>query len=689
VKVLLKRLKLILHSNYTYFILIFIVLLISLIRITLPKKSHLIKNNKTFTGTIVKYNIDEMRLSMTLKNKEKFLANYYFKNEKEMQNFQKTIKLGDCIKVVGETSLPKQNTTKNIFNYQKYLQNKNIFYIIKVAKYQKISSSNNIYYKIKQKLSKNLEKNYYLQTLILGNKDMIPEKVMTSYQENGISHILAISGMHISILSYLILKIMKIIIPSTKKSYLLTIVLLLCYISFANISPSIIRSSISFILLSFNKLYNLELSPIKIFILVVALTILINPFFIFDIGFLYSFTISLALIITITKKKNYLKNLLTTSAIAFYISIPISLYYFYQINLLSIIYNLFYIPLISIIIYPLSIIVLLCPYLLPLYNFFTNILEITSIFLDKITLGKLIFIKLPFYIYLLEFLLILYSLICKNKYLHKKVYLFTILILLLHYFYPFYHQEDYLKVIDVGQGDSLLLHSKTESILIDTGGVATAKKQSIVTKTTIPLLKSLGIKKLKYLILTHNDFDHMGEAKSLLTNFKVEEVLINQGPINKLESALIKEGYLIRKIKQDEHLTCGNIDLIQLNKNMSNENDSSQIYYVKYQNISALLMGDASIKSEKELLKTYDFHHINILKIGHHGSNSSTSNELLAKINPNLALISVGKDNIYNHPHQEVLEKLKRYEIPYYLTSESGTITIDLDSKIITEDNID
>lgn len=681
----LKKLKIILHSNYTYFILIFIVLLISLIRITLPRKSNRI-NDQKFTGTLVKYNINNMNLSMTLKNKEKILANYYFKTDEDLRKFKKNIRLGDRIEVIGNFSLPKENTTKNTFNYRKYLHTKNIFYIIKVDKYKKISSSNNIYFKIKQNLSQNLEKNCYLQTLILGNKDMIPERVMASYQENGISHILAISGMHISILSYLILKAMKKIFSSSKISYLLTIILLLCYISFTNISPSIIRGSLFFIILSFNSLYNLELSHIKTFLLVLVITILINPLFIFDIGFLYSFAISLALIITTTKKKNYLKNLLTTSAIAFYISIPISLYYFYQINLLSIIYNLFYIPLISIIIYPLSLIVLLCPYLLPLYNFFTNILENTSIFLNRITLGKLIFIKLPFYIYLLEFLLILYSISCKNKTLYRKSYLFSLLIILLHYFYPLYHQENYLKMIDVGQGESLLIHSKNESILIDTGGVATAKKQNIVTKTTIPLLKSLGIKKLKYLILTHNDFDHMGEAKSLLTNFKVEEVIINQGPINKLESSLIEEDYLIRKIKQDEHLTCGNIDLIQLNKNMSNENDSSQIYYVKYQNLSALLMGDASIKSEKELLKIYDFHHINILKIGHHGSKSSTSNELLEKTKPNLALISVGKDNIYKHPHQEVLEKLKNHQITYYLTSKSGTITINLDSKIITED---
>ena len=231
-------------------------------------------------------------------------------------------------------------------------------------------------------------------------------------------------------------------------------------------------------------------------------------------------------------------------------------------------------------------------------------------------------------------------------------------------------------MIDVGQGDSILIHSNNESILIDTGGKSNNQEDEskIALNTTIPLLKSLGIKKLKYLILTHGDADHMGEAKYLIENFKVQNILINNGEFNYLEKELIKQTNNISVAYEGLSINCGNIEMIQLNTDLQDENDSSQIYYATYKNYSLLFTGDASVKSEEYILNKYNIGEIDILKVGHHGSKTSTGEGLINRTNPKISLISAGEDNKFNHPHKIVLDSLNNSKI--YRTDMNGTVTI-------------
>ena len=487
--------------------------------------------------------------------------------------------------------------------------------------------------------------------------------------------------MHITLLSSIILKILKKFKIKETKRYIITSLLLILYLSLIGLSPSALRGVLFFILFSINKIYYFYIKPQNIFILVLSITLLINPYFIYDIGFQYSFLISITLILTTNLiTGNYLLKLLKTSTISFLISIPISLSNYYQINLMSIIYNLFFVPYVSIIIFPLSLITLFIKQLLPIYNILIFILEKLSLFAAKISIGKLIFFKTTSIIYIIYLLIIILVFIkLKNK--NIKPLIILIVLLLLHYIYPTFTRSTYIKMIDVGQGDSILIHSNNESILIDTGGVLNygeEDKSKIVLNTTVPLLKSLGIKKLKYLILTHGDADHMGEAKYLIDNFKVENVIINLGEINYLEKELIEKRKDTKKGYEGLQISCGKIQLIQLNKEYQDENTGSQIYYATDGNVNILLTGDASIESELNLIKKYNLPKIDILKVGHHGSKTSTGEKLLQNIKPKLALISCGEDNKFGHPHRFVINNLETYNINYYLTSNQGTITIDL-----------
>ncbi len=677
------KLRTILLHNYPYIFLLILALTISFIRLNIPKNSHYLKDDKEFIGTIINYSINDSKVTILLKGKEKLILNYYFKNQKEKAYYKENYFLNDTIKVSGDLKIPSKNTTFNLFNYKSYLKHKNIFYMVNVNEMSKIKSNKNIYYYLKQKLIDRLNYNDYLYTFILGDKSYLSKDATLSYQENGLSHLFAISGMHISLLASLISKILKKLKLSEKSIFHTTTTLLLIYLSITNISSSIIRGVLFYILFSINKIYYFYIKPTNLFIVAISITILINPNYLYDIAFYYSFSISLSLIIesNYLKSKNYIIGLLKVSFLSFVVSLPITLYTFHQINILSILLNLIYVPLVSIIIFPLSLLTVIIPYIIPIYNILVKIMEVSSVYLSKISIFKLIFPHLNICIYLLYYIFII--ILIKSKY---KYYKLLILLLLIHYNYPILQNGIYINIIDVGQGDSILIHSKNEAILIDTGGIPTYKNNwngnkqssSIVKNTTIPFLKTLGIRKINYLILTHGDYDHMGEAEMLVENYKVNTVIFNTGKYNYLEKRLIKilNEKNINYYKDVDSLSLKDNELYFLNtKIYGNENDNSNVIYLNYNNFKILFMGDAGIEKEKDILETYDLNNIDFIKIGHHGSNTSSGKNFIKTINPKTCLISVGKDNKFGHPKESVLKTLNDY-CQIYRTDQDGSIML-------------
>ena len=666
------KLRTILLSKYLYYGIFIIALIYTSIILNIPKTSNYKTPPTIISGTITSLTIIDNYLKITLKSSnESFILSYTFKNIKEQEEFKKTYHLGNEILVKGEATKPKNNSN---FNYQKYLERKNIYYLIKVKEYSLISSEQNIYYFFKEKIAYHLHNNSYLYTFIYGDKSYISKEVIRSYQTNGISHLFAISGMHITLLSSLILKLLKKLKVKENTSYFITIIFLLFYLLLVGPSASILRGVLFFILFSLNKIYYFYIKPFHLFLLVLSISLIFNPFFIYDLGFLYSFSISLALIETSSYLQgNYFISLLKTSLISFLVSIPISLYNFSSLNFLSIIYNLFFVPLISIIIFPLSLILVFCPFLLPIYNFLINILESLSLFLSKISLLTFTFRKINIVFYFLYYpLIILFinGLIKKEK----IKYLPLIIILLIHYSYPFFLNETYVKVQDVGQGDSIIIHSNNCTILLDTG-TSNDNNYSLSANTTIPTLKKLGIKKIDYLLLSHGDKDHMGEAINLVENFKVEKVIFNCGEFNELEKDLIK----VLDKKKIPYYSCIkelNIDDNKLyflnNKDYGNENDNSSVIYTELNNYKFLFMGDAGVEVEEDLIEKYNLQDIDVLKVGHHGSKTSSSKEFINEINPKYSIISVGKNNRYGHPNKEVLNNLNNSKI--YRTDQDGSI---------------
>ena len=627
----MKKLKTILQSNIITIFIFLITVFYILFYLNNKPESKYTKNENIITGYIYECDRKEDKIVLKVKGKENILVNYYddFKCE-----------LGSYIKTYGEIKKPEKNTNFYLFNYQNYLLTKKINYIFKADKIEKINTKIPFIYQIKNYLNKHIE-NYkskpYLEALVLGKDDNIKENVIESYQTNGISHLLAISGAQITLFSCGLLFILSKLF-SKNTSYLFTIMFLLFYLFITNFQSSILRAVAFFIILTINKQFELKISTLKLLIITLCTLLIINPYLIYSLGFILSFTVSFFLILfkgLINKYQNYFSKTLVISLIAFLSSAPIIINSFFKINLLSPIINLYFVPLVTFIIYPLALLIFIFR---PLDNIFLNIVTImekASLKLSNIDILNLSMSHINIIFFIIYYLIIIFILYNWQKGRNYVIVFF--IILLIHHNINYLNPYSTLTMIDVGQGDSFLLklkHNKA-NILIDTGGIASyddRKPYDIAKNILIPYLNAEGVNKLDYLIITHGDFDHGGMAKNLIKNFKIKHIILNREN-NNLEKEIIKKFKGKITNISEGIIKIENITLNFLNGlNTYDENKASLIIYTNIENRNILLMGDATKESENYILNTYNLPKMDILKVGHHGSNTSTSKKLIKKI---------------------------------------------------------
>lgn len=608
----------------------------------------------------------------------------YLDNLEEKENILDDLLYGAYVLVEGELIKPYNNTIPNNFNYKSYLSNKMIYYQLKIDNIKVIKESNNIIYKLKNKINKRIlkiDKTGYLKAFILGDNSLIDDMVYESYQSIGITHLFALSGMHVSLLSGIILKGLKKV--NNKLKYLIVIIVLISYGFIVGYPASIKRAITFFIIASINKIFNFKLSTLKILFITVFILIFLNYKIIYDIGFLYSVITVFGIFwgSNFIKSENIIYSSFKLSLVAFLFSLPITLVCFYEINILSIIYNMFYIPFVSVILYPFCLLTFILPFLEKILILLIKVMENISLFLNNIDFFKL---YLDFNIG--EILLFYILLLVILRYNRFKYFILLFLIVFIDLMIPYLDSSLYVYYLDVGQGDSSLIitpHLK-EVILIDTGGKLSFDTKlegdkSYVSEGTLSLLRSLGINKIDYLILTHGDYDHMGDAIYLVNNIKINKVIFNCGEYNDLEKELME----VLEQEKINYYTC--INELDINKNKiyflnsdiyDNENDNSNVTYFNFYNHNFLFMGDAGIDKEKYILDNYNLENIDFFKVGHHGSKTSSSKEFVNMINPKYSLVSVGRNNRYGHPNEEVLDILRDSKI--YRTDENGTIKLQI-----------
>ena len=235
--------------------------------------------------------------------------------------------------------------------------------------------------------------------------------------------------------------------------------------------------------------------------------------------------------------------------------------------------------------------------------------------------------------------------------------------------------------IDVGQADSILIHCKDENVLIDAGNSDSGTK-------LISYFNKYGINKFKYVFGTHAHEDHIGSMDDVILKYDIgafymPDVITTTKTFENLLDALDKKGYYfdVPKIDEEFNMCEGTLKVLYVGTDSSDLNSTSIVLKLKYGNNSFLFTGDATSDVEKEILNK-DIR-ADVLKVAHHGSKYSSTLSFLKSVMPKYAVISVGKDNSYGHPGDNILKRLDSLGVKTYRTDEVGTIIMESDGNDI------
>ena len=463
----MKKLKRVLQSKYLFkFLALVFVIGPFLFTRFYCFESKYNKSDKVFIGEVTKIRTTSSKLTLEIKGREKLIINYQFKEGQKLDN----LAYGDKILVRGNLVEPTKNTIPNSFDYKKYLYNKKIYYIVEADKINKIENNNNYLYTIKNILYKKIntmKSSSYIKTFILGDNSDISADIKEEYQNIGVSHLFSISSSHIYFISTIICYYLDRITYNKKIKRIIVNVFLIFFLLLLGIIPSLLRAILMYSLSTFNYLFRLNIKKIDIMMLVIILAIIIDPFIIYDIGFIYSYLISLFLIIFTNRirKKKGINKVIYTTLISFFASLPITIYNSYEINIISILVNVLLIPIVSTIIFPLSIIALILPFLDSFLYQLISLLENFTIFISSIEITIINFPKPNIIIIIIYYIILLIT-------LHKPKlsYLLLITILIIKAS-PYLDGDTNIVAFDVGQADCLLIQFpyNKKNILIDTG----------------------------------------------------------------------------------------------------------------------------------------------------------------------------------------------------------------------------
>jgi competence protein ComEC len=621
-------------------------------------------------------NLNKLKIdNLTIKIIDKYNDDSYickYKNNKLIIYFKNDYKLGDYVKITGVKSEIKEPNLKYLFNYKEYLKYQKIKLIV-YSKYDyKIKSGFShliLNYKIKEFIDNNF--NYktseYLNVLLINNDNDFNEITRNKINTLSASHLLCISGLHLSLFISLIQIVNKIFKLKEDKLNLLICIFLSIYCVIVNFSYSVLRVSLVFILKYIFDKKKIEFSSLDILSLVGIIILILNNYALFSLSFQLSFLVSFGLILSneYLNKLNIFKSLIMITIISNLITLPIIINLNNQINLISIIANLVLVIYFSYLFLPLSFGLLLFPFLEKFYLYLIFILEKIIDFFYKI---DWFIIKIPSIDVFEKIILIIivYNLL---RGLYDKSYLKVYIPIFILFFIANslkvnIRNNNEIIFFDIGQGDSSYYNYNGCSMLIDFYG------------SNYEYIYKKGIFELDYLVLTHGHDDHYSDLEKLLKSFKINNIMIsyydNTDIIKDIYKYQKKYKYNIVEVKSGDCVQCNKTSIKILNplENSNNLNNISIVFKLPFYEYSILYTGDMEKDMEEKLVNKYKgYLKSDILKVGHHGSNTSSSENFIKYVNPKLSVISLKENNKFGFPSKEVINRLNYYDSNILITS--------------------
>ena len=566
---------------------------------------------------------------------------------------------------------------------------------------------------------------------VIGDKEGVAKEIKDLYQKNGIAHLLAISGMHMSVIGLFFYRIFRRAGLGYGLAGVLSSVVVVFYGLLTGNSPSVARAVIMMILGFYasylGRTYDL-LSSASFAIILLSFQ---SPFILMQGGVQLSFGAVFAIggvmpVIAdwVGTEKLFARTISTSIAIQM-VTLPVILYHFYQLPLYGIFLNFLAIPLMDGVVYSgLAVIFFgsFCPvlgtYAAGIGNYILTFYEFACKWFARLPFYNLTFgrpgperlIGYGSFVLAVLFLLYLAYTMRRRKEKQKKdqneeeqepissclrrlFLLFIVYGCCMLFFIPAPIRGLEVLFLDVGQGDGILVRIKTSVILVDGGS---SSKKSLGEYTLEPCLKSLGVSVITYAFISHGDLDHLSGVRYLLEeseDVKIETVMLPyQGKedkeIKNLDMLARKRGTRVVYLKEGDGVSVEGLKIACLYPGTDDVADTvngqSEVLQMDYGNCHMLFTGDMGEKEEERLLERVGekgLSIINVLKTAHHGSKNSSSEPFLQVVSPRWAVISYGERNTYGHPHREVLERLEDLNAEVFKTGESGAIRLWTDGK--------
>lgn len=665
-----------------------------------------IKEMVTIISDIQEKEYKKVCTAKIVRNNKKILINI------KMSQDIPSIKYGDSLYIEGEFKQPEEARNYKGYNYKQYLKTKKIIGTVELEKVKILKSSNgsfihNIQKYIRDTINGTLtdEEGNLLLAILLGDKDKLSEDIQESFKTSNLSHMLAVSGAHVSYIILGLTYVLQNSIIGKKNGKIVCIIFLLAFMAITNFTPSVTRACIMAILTLFSSIIYRK-SDVYTNISVVALiTLIFNPYSLLDLGFQLSYGGTIGIIIFIkriqekksnSKVINYIKQMALVSIYANIIIIPIMMYHFNTVSFTFIISNIMASPILGIIVITgflfiiASITVkpltrLIAIFIKPILSILIKISQICS----KLPFSNILVVTPYMFNVISYYAIILYCIKSKKNNKCKIIICLLIVLILINFIIYIFPQKLRIFFIDVGQGDStLIITPDKKTVLIDGGG---SDSFDVGKKVLLPYLLDRRILKIDYVLISHFDTDHATGVAQILGKIDVSSIILTrqleENDIYRHILSIAKEKKIkLIYVKEGDVLKIGGIKISIIhpeNKLMINNpmNNNSIVCKVEYNSFSMLLTGDIEMEAEELILRKNINLKADVLKVAHHGSKTSTTGEFLKAINPKVALIGVGKNNNFGHPSNEVIQRLKENGTRIYRTDENGEISITVNKK--------
>lgn len=547
--------------------------------------------------------------------------------------------------------------------------------------------------------------------MLLGGSVGLSDETREIFSANGLSHLLSVSGTHLMLLAGFLLAALKplekiyikkkIVINNPKAQEnnnfnlrnIFVVAVLFFYALFCGLRPPVLRAFLMTMAVLFG---GKGLARGNVLCMVGIILLIFNPVWLLDVGFQLSFGAVAGLIWLFPVLQKFFKkylwqiiaDLLSVTFAAQLATLPFLVGYFHQISLLSLPASLIFLPLLE-----LGTLLSLIGVMFSFLFNFTLPLQIAGVivtqvlqwadFLAQIPWSVIIISSQPLWcglIYYL-FLILIFNLKCVQwlKFQYKKILVGVCCIFLSIKFLSAYFVPNNMTIyfLDVGQGDcTVVVTPQKEVLIVDTGG---SFGFDLGSRVLVPFLRNIGINKIDVLLLSHGDFDHAGGAAGLVRNIPIQKIIFQQGELSEYEKELLAlaNDSEINFAKSGDQYIFSEASLNILDAPTENKkNDTSVVASFEFNGYGILFTGDIDEARENnlQLTKTY-----NIVKVPHHGSKYSNSEEFYAMVKPEVAIISVGKDNGYGHPHKDAMERISASGAKIFRTDEMGMIKIEFD----------